>query len=454
MAEAPLPSNHSPPRARDMASSGLRVAPPMPVPMPVPMPHSMPSLKQAHMNMGTFSPVNQDGCFEFDRVIKSGQVLKRTRKTKSWAPVYLVLRPHLLSIYKDPEETRLRHQLPLHDLTATARQRDPRRKQAHVFAVFCPARTFHFAAGQDRDAGEWVAAIRAEARLDEEDEEMLMTSPGGKEDDVVLGGGRGGVGEVRLDEPLPRDHSAGGGGGAGGGYSSSEAEPLGPPSRLLVSKNGRTGSATSHPAPCLPKRVVSYAEHSGPDAGSYSDDLSDAGVVSGLTNSALSLSLHDHLHGDTVGHREVAHPAPAIYASSQPTHMRRNASEVSGVGVLQDDERVVCQGWLHFLKSTRGMRQWKKAWVVLRPKNLAFYKNEEEYSATLILPFTTIIDAVDLDPISRRHPFCMQIIAEDRNYRLCARDEDALARWLGALKSLLTKRKEASLLRNGSPKGK
>lgn len=29
-----------------------------------------------------FSPVNQNGSFEFDRVIKSGYVQKRTQKTK------------------------------------------------------------------------------------------------------------------------------------------------------------------------------------------------------------------------------------------------------------------------------------------------------------------------------------------------------------------------------------
>jgi hypothetical protein len=29
-----------------------------------------------------FSPVNNDGCFDFDRVLKSGYVQKRTQKTK------------------------------------------------------------------------------------------------------------------------------------------------------------------------------------------------------------------------------------------------------------------------------------------------------------------------------------------------------------------------------------
>ena len=32
--------------------------------------------------MDTYSPVNQNGSFEFDRVIKSGYVQKRTQKTK------------------------------------------------------------------------------------------------------------------------------------------------------------------------------------------------------------------------------------------------------------------------------------------------------------------------------------------------------------------------------------
>jgi hypothetical protein len=36
----------------------------------------------------------------------------------------------------------------------------------------------------------------------------------------------------------------------------------------------------------------------------------------------------------------------------------------------------------------------------------------------------------------------MQLITEERNYRLCALDENSLAMWLGALKSILVKRRE------------
>jgi hypothetical protein len=38
--------------------------------------------RSANLNLDTFSPVNQNGSFEFDRVLKSGYVEKRTRKTK------------------------------------------------------------------------------------------------------------------------------------------------------------------------------------------------------------------------------------------------------------------------------------------------------------------------------------------------------------------------------------
>lgn len=37
---------------------------------------------RSRLAVDTFSPVNQNGSFEFDRVLKSGYVQKRTQKTK------------------------------------------------------------------------------------------------------------------------------------------------------------------------------------------------------------------------------------------------------------------------------------------------------------------------------------------------------------------------------------
>ena len=43
---------------------------------------TIPTQLRHHLGLDTFSPVNQNGSFEFDRVIKSGYVQKRTSKTK------------------------------------------------------------------------------------------------------------------------------------------------------------------------------------------------------------------------------------------------------------------------------------------------------------------------------------------------------------------------------------
>jgi len=120
--------------------------------------------------------------------------------------------------------------------------------------------------------------------------------------------------------------------------------------------------------------------------------------------------------------------------------MMRNASQISGSDGAVDPERVIRQGWLQVLISKGGVKQWKTLWVVLRPKNLSFYKNEQEYSTVKLFSMSSVIDAAEIDPVSRSKQFCLQLILEDKTYKCCAPDEESLAKWLGALKSVLAKR--------------
>lgn len=53
-----------------------------PRPTSMAIPQSVLGVRSGHLNLDVFSPVNQNGSFEFDRVLKSGEVLKRTKKTK------------------------------------------------------------------------------------------------------------------------------------------------------------------------------------------------------------------------------------------------------------------------------------------------------------------------------------------------------------------------------------
>ncbi|KAI5248138.1 PH-domain-containing protein [Aureobasidium subglaciale] len=403
------PHHHATPRPGDRHSN-IKITPPNDQSLP----DSVQNLRGGQLTLDTFSPVNQNGSFEFDRIIKSGQLSKRTRKTKSWKPIYIVLRPNLLSIYRDKAETKLRHQITLSDLTAIARQKDPKAKAKHVFALFSPSRNYHLEAASDQDAQDWVQLIRREARIDQHEEEMVLASPGGAQS-TYRGFERHGDHPTNQDIPQ--------------GYSSSEAEtpiyhpPIRRPKHALYGK----------------RRPSHTLDYSGPENASYSDFSDSQGPSARM--SSLSLTLAEN-------HSQAMPPPPAgantIYGTNTRTSLTpRNVSQTSGIhSVKQDEERVICQGWMYMLKSKSGVRQWKKLWMVLRPKSLALYKNEDEYAVVLLIPFHNIIDAVEINAISRSKQFCLQLITEERNYRMCAPDDDALARWLGAVKSLLVKRKE------------
>jgi hypothetical protein len=128
--------------------------------------------------------------------------------------------------------------------------------------------------------------------------------------------------------------------------------------------------------------------------------------------------------------------------AQRPIIGARNVSQASGFNVEQDPERVVWQGYLLYLKSTGGVRQWKDYWAVIRPKNVVFYKNDAEYSPLLVIPLSSVINVVEIDPLSKTKRHCLQIITEERSYKLCAHNEDTLDTSLGAFKSLLAKRKD------------
>lgn len=220
--------------------------------------------------------------------------------------------------------------------------------------------------------------------------------------------------------------------------SGSEPEAINVQRRPRKSMNPETmHSATPmHSAARVPSHGLQ--SYSGNEQGSYSD-FSDTGFFP-TGGSTLSLPAQER----ALQEKERNAKADAIYQPSAQTQARpspkRNTSTLSANHTA--NERVVNHGRLLLLKSHRGVRQWKSVWAVLRPKSLALYKNEEEYSALLVLDMRSVLDAVDIDPQSKTKVHCLQIITEERNYRFCASSEEDLAKWVGAFKSLLKKRRE------------
>ncbi|KAK8148609.1 hypothetical protein MY1884_000012 [Beauveria asiatica] len=357
--------------------------------------------QNSRLNLDT-SLVNSNGCFEFDRVIKSGYVEKRT-KTKQWRPVYLVLRPDYLSIYKNEKETKLRYQIHLADLTAVTFLKDPKQKRHNVFGLFSPSKNFHLQARSLQDAREWVDLIRSDARLEEAEEEMLLASPSARGLSPAAAQLNG---MTNIDEQL---HSL-------------------LPERLLSS----SPETLNPPAPgFLGHRDASLVDSSGGEIASGHSDLSDTDFQRIRGGSMESQLFPGHIEVGSLPHTGLPY---------RPT-AHRSASQVSIANQEQELDRVVWQGWLWQLKSKGGVRQWKDVWAVLRRRNLILYKDESEYLAQWIVQLSVVVDVVDIDPINKSKENCLQIITEEKSFKFCARDEEALVQFIGAFKSLIAKRK-------------
>ncbi|OJD11696.1 hypothetical protein AJ78_07578 [Emergomyces pasteurianus Ep9510] len=354
--------------------------------------------RNGHLNLDTFSPVNENGSFAFDQVLKRGKVMRRSNNKhafkSSWKLGYLVLRPNLLSLYKDAEEAELQLSIDLSDVTTVALVKATKSKRQHVFGIFSPSGNHRFQATSETDAESWVERIRNESYSDDADSlEGQDTAETRKAREAVES-----ASEADYD-----------------GHKTSQHAPS------IRSGNRQARRQLSH----------TQDDYSGNEIASCSD-FSDAAIASTTPpHSTASLPQHD---------RNSLSPSAPLDLDRRPS-LPRNTSQLSdgALGNL-DPERVICHGYLLCLKSKKGVRQWKKLWVVLRPQNICFYKDAQEYAATKIISMFQVINAAEIDPISRSKKFCLQIIAEDKTYRFCAPDEEALAKWLGALKSLLVKR--------------
>ena len=236
-------------------------------------------------------------------------------------------------------------------MTAVAQIKDPKRRREHVFGLFSPSKNYRLQARDDKDARAWVDLIRHEARIDEEEQEMSLTSPIARESQVFTGQER--PSNEEDDHRWEQDRLA-----------SSSPEPMDLTVRKSTTRDGIR-------IPGIRRPSTHDLDYSGNEMGSQTD-WSDSPAQHYGQPSSLPLS-QPKIRNITEA------SVPSAPSQSQPLEpvMARNISQVSGFHVDQDKERVIKNGYLLCLKSKGGVRQWKKLWVVLRPRNLAFYKNEE-----------------------------------------------------------------------------
>lgn len=279
--------------------------------------------------------------------------------------------------------------------------KDPKTKRPNVFGLFSPSKNYHFQASTLQDAQEWVELVRQDARIEEEEDEMFLASPVVRQPSFFHGALASSPDPTRvLASP---DH-----------FLSSSPEPTEPPIRSLGKPYARRPSQ------------LDSSGLSGAELASHSD-FSDSDVhrVPGASFENLAVQ------------RPSTSPGP-----SRPSLAVTGTHRVSISYHEADPDRVIWQGWMWFQRSKGGVRQWKKSWGVLRPRNLILYRDEAESSVLFVLYMSSIVNVVETDPLSRTKRHCLQIITDEKSYRFCTRDEETLVQCLGAFKSLLAKRRE------------
>ncbi|KAF3908526.1 hypothetical protein ABW21_db0206374 [Orbilia brochopaga] len=349
-----------------------------------------------------FSPVDERGAFMHDRVFKEGWLLQRTRKTKNWKRRWYVLRGSAIGIYKDEQEKKLHRQIQLSELTACAPLKADRRP--HVFGLFSPARNYHLQAASEKELDQWVKSVREVACLEETDEQLLLSPTAAEAQPIPIPGAS--VYQAGPSSPIARTQDGGVGSFTldySGASMSSTSELGGMVSQSSLAMPHGGESSTSAFRPTSPPATA----------------MSTATAVSGTSPG-------------TSAPQNSAPPAPEV-------GVQRQASELSELEGQLNDSRVVWHGYLYFLKSKSGIRSWKKIWVVLRPRNVAIYKNDEEYRALKLIPLENVIDAVEINALSKSKQHCMQLILDNKSYKFAASNEENLTKWLGAIKSTLSK---------------
>ena len=393
----------TPPQAR----SSRFLSAPGQQPLTIPTPNARPL-----SNIGPLSPVNQNGSFAFDRIIKSGRIERRVKKKgawkASWKSAYLVLRPNLLSIYKDENETELKVAVTMSDVTAVASVK--KSNHENVFGIFTPSKNYHFSAATTRETSDWIAILRMESRT-QDPEDLAPPNAGFTQGDQ---------GYETTDVSAEEDF-----------------EP-GSPEAAQWNVKGQKARMTSQSS-FDPRRASGHPLYSGNESFATSQsDFSD-GFGSSVPGSRGYLS----------GSIPVASPLTPIPDDTPTTSrpgLNRGLSHMSDIvspskAVLKQtatttDSRIVRQGHLKLSRTISGVKQWKTIWMVLRINSLAFFKSSRDTIPLMTIPIISVIEAAEVE---RKKQNCFQVISEEKTYRFQAESEDELESWLGAFMSVLVK---------------
>lgn len=329
---------------------------------------------------------------EADQVLKSGWLFKRG-KSKTWSRKWAVLRPNQLALYKDEREYKAVRVVQAGEIMSAAVLDDPQR--ANHFAVFTPDANLHLRADNHPDAQEWVDILRMAANGASEN--MLASSY--KRDSILGGSSEPPMAAADLARSPQHPQPS----------STSQQRPV----RPLSPRDARPHPGTISIPPPVARPI---------SPGLAVSPMSGGGIDFSGTEGGMSSNTSER-DGAPANSRHQATTSEAAAAAAMQAHPD------------EQEEKVLKKG--HLLRLRKHLGQWKKQWVVVTTHRLVLYKGEQHKHPQRVIDASRILDAIEIDPLSKSKKYCLQVVTPEKRLRFCADSEEDLTTWLAVCKSII-----------------
>ncbi|KAI8094839.1 uncharacterized protein B0P05DRAFT_568082 [Gilbertella persicaria] len=311
-----------------------------------------------------------------EKVLKSGYLLKKGEKRRTWKKRWFVLRTTKLAMYKDKKEYKLLRIIDLHEIHKVV-QVTTKHKYKYVFAFVTAKRMYYVQANDQQDMDDWFSSVdkaKEQQRLYDADDD---------------------TGSTDRDQEFAKDVIT--------SYKSNHA------ANVIQNTRHKPNADKSPPIDATkPMDIPTMTKQPSYRSASYSSE-----------NSYPLSPNSDHQHQLSM-----------IEGVASSEDDEEYSVDKANIESEENRNRVLIEGYLLKLGRNKG---WRKRWFVLRTDTLAYYEDDKEYSPHRIIPLHHIIDSLEIDPISKSKQYCFKIIIPKRSYVLCASSEADMDSWLNAL---------------------
>ncbi|KAK0557712.1 hypothetical protein OC846_000279 [Tilletia horrida] len=317
-----------------------------------------------------------------EHIVRSGYLLKRGEKRKTWKKRWFVLRASKLAYYKNEKEYQLLRFIDMSEVHTVAAVE--LKGKEFTFGIVTPSRTYYVNAGSRQEMQAWIDDLNA---VKENAAQTYSTDSAATEQQPM------------GQQPLSQQRAPSTPSGiqpSNLAFTNEDLASLGPAPPMVPGASAASASANANAAAA----VLSSSDEGEQDDDWDEDEIADQAMP--LPGPALGLST-----SATAGAQLSTSPS-AMYSSSlqqqqQQQLQLQQATNVPqpkrGSSLLNQPNKVIMQGYL--MKQSKGRKHWRKRWFVLSSSKLLYAKDHMNTKAHRIIPISSILDAIEYDYVEK-----------------------------------------------------